>query len=258
MTLPDDYLEKLLVDLAAGQRLLEEVRVFYGPSLRIERREGVDGVSNFHIDPHNPSGLAASIGLNTTTDRIRAAATHELLHLAQHARGPPVVYTMTGPYTDVQFTEINEILKRVVNVVQHDLFIDEFIGTGLPLSEFQTRRRDDPKYRAMARRLRGEPTLEDRCRWAFEFLNNHISIKHGDPGAKRLADSCRTHGENAMPEFKSNADAIEAWVASRAHLDRTKYAPAIRALLPLLHLPVQVRFCELQESPGSAPRVKLL
>src|SRR5436309_3391833 len=87
--LAPNYLDQLFADLPVGQRLLASVRGFYGPAFRVDRHDTADRMSWFSIVTGGPALKLAEavICLNTTTDRITAAALHELLHLSLPMRG---------------------------------------------------------------------------------------------------------------------------------------------------------------------------
>ena len=261
---PTEYLDHIFAEFPPAQKLLREVRDFYGPVLRIELTDNPNGVSGYGIDLGQQTLCVsdAVIRLNTTTDRIAAAATHELLHLVQPIRGFNVICTLSpGPFHRKQMAHVQTVLHKIENIIHHDIFLDEFLATGLPLSQFMVEgRRVIPKYKAEARSYRGTVLTKATAWyawswWMFEFLNNHIAIRHGDQEAQAYAGSTEKFGSRVLPKFKHETKRIREWVAAGKHRQPDSYMDAIRSLIGLLHLPRVQTFGSLQRADGTAPRV---
>lgn len=257
--LTPETLDELFADLPQAQQLLADVREFYGAALQLHRRDNHDGISQFSVDQGRP-GMPfqhARIVLNFASDRVREAGVHELLHLALPSRGFNVPGSLTGQLTDAQFAEVDQVLKKAINIVQHDIFVGEYLAMGLSLERFMARRRDNPQYRALARRLRGRVTPWDRSMWAFEYLNNQLGRRHGDPEAERLSEACLQHGEGAMPDYPATAAAaaIDRWIAKVHHRNTQTYIGALRELFTIIQLPAGISFCRLDLVAGRLPAV---
>lgn len=260
-----DFWSDLFAGYPPGHLLLDEVRNFYGSSLRLERLGNPSAASHFSIDPGGETRgfRSARIYLNTATSRVKAAAVHELLHLCLPARGFPVLNSFTSTHAiDLALWSryVPAFVDKTLNVVQHDVFVDEFVAAGLPISEFLGPRTDHREYGKEARQSIGKFLPPDRAWqpwswWSFEYLNNHISIGHGDDSAKRLAKSTAKWGDRLLSGFSSKALEIETWVTRRRHQCVATYPDSMRELFQILGLPIVLKFCALKPNAGTAPSV---
>jgi hypothetical protein len=261
--LPPDYIDQLFRDFSPGLALLARVRAFYGASFRINLHNEPDGVSHFAIETGGPSLKfeGAIIDLNTTTDRVKAAAMHELLHLSLPIRGFPAVNAMTVTPSATQtvydddIRQLDEVLRKTVNIVQHDIFVEEFVASGLPLQQFLAPRSIQPKYASHVRENRGKELIPNRAWlayswWLYEYLNNYISIRHGDKRAGRYAGRTIKFGSQLLPDFGQKAAQIRAWVARGKHLSAETYPEAMREIFLLMDYPLIPIFCTLTPVDG--------
>ena len=90
--LPAEFLDNLFEGFEPGTSLLAELRAFFGDKLAELVSENAQGTSRFGFDADPRIGALhrAYIALNTESGRVRAAATHELLHLRLRAHGFPI------------------------------------------------------------------------------------------------------------------------------------------------------------------------
>jgi hypothetical protein len=261
MTFPADYLDTLFSDLPAAQSLLRQVRDFYGPTFRLLRHDAPDGVSRFRFDTGGEAMTfnEASILLNTTEPELeRAAAFHELLHLSLPTRGFGVFngrrYAPGYPGRFGAFVEHS--IEEMINVVQHDIFVDDFVAAGLPLSQFLSTKVSNPSYNDEAKNARGRPKdWADWGWWSSEFLKKHLSTKHGMNAAAQLTPIIEKHANRVLPGFDAVAEDIRSWALQLRHREAATYPRAIQDLAVLLRLPVTLMFCALTPVSGSTPAV---
>jgi hypothetical protein len=259
-----DYLERLLAAFPPGQRLLAEIREFYGPTFDVTLHENPDGRSRFEID----TGAAkmefqkALIELNTATDRTVAAAVHELLHLRMPIRGfNPIHAIDLAPRYHAEFPRIDKLLRMTVNIVHHDIFVDEFVAAGLPLSHFLCDGSPPARYGEEAKQSRGKVLVPERAWiawswWSFQFFNCHLSRNHGDEQAERLASSATKWGNRVLPGFDKKTEKIKAWAARGGHKHANTYITAMSELAELMCIPATLKFCVLKLRPSQAPQVE--
>ena len=174
---------------------------FYGPALHVNLQDnGPKGLSGFRFEISTGDSLEAHIDLNTTSNRVQAAALHELLHLSLPARGYPVVRAwapIVAPPSRVQETDIpliNVRINQTFNVVQHDIFVGDFLASGLPLDQFLGPRAF-PHYGDKAKEVKGK-TIDParvwihRSMWTLFYLGERFGTRHGDPRAEDFSKMC--------------------------------------------------------------------
>ena len=262
-TKSQDYIQKVFDDFSLGQELLTRVETFYGDSFSLEIIETSDRVSSYHFDLGGESEIfqCARIQLNSESRRQRAAAFHELLHLCQPVRGFALIQQIISePKDAAQMDFLIDIQNKIQNVIAHDCFLDEFLQTGLPLSEFIVPRTETHKYEDVAksyRRIKRTPEIEWHARswWAFEYFNNYIGIAHGDLQAKQLAEHAERSAIKVLPDFGDTAQLIRNWVGRKKHCKAATYVEAVRELLELMKYP-EVVFCVLDVVRDAPPSIR--
>jgi hypothetical protein len=188
---------------------------------------------------------------------------HELFHLELPLSGFVLLHANSFTPSHAQpLTYVDDIIGRVLNVVQHDQFVLDFVAAGLPLSEFMGKRDGVANYKAEARSYRGKQIVRGLewwpwSWWSYEYFNNYISIKHGDADARDDAIEAEKWGARALPRFERTAAGIRQWVNAGKHRDAATYQDALRQLMTLLHLPPVKAFSSLSYVAGSAPQVKI-
>ena len=120
--------------------LLNEVVSFFGTSLQVlaTETEGED-TSNYviNIDTGNLIYHDASIFLNTRSNRVPAAACHELLHLQLFTKQLPSARGIElGPEWGDLRRDVAFFFATVNNAVHHEIFLADFLRIGFPLNEF--------------------------------------------------------------------------------------------------------------------------
>jgi len=270
--LSPQFLNDLFANFPPGQNLLAEVRAFYGPALVIERHDEPDGMSHFSIDAGttDPAFKRAQIQLNTTTVRTKAALMHELLHLILPARGFNLVRALSleprHQVAQVAIDHIAEIMEKLTNSIHHDIFIDEFLRSGLSIEQFLVDSvRQVPNYKREAKQYQGQKIIEQAAWfpwswWTFEYINNHLAAKHGRDGneAARLNERVEKFGSRILADFKQTTRQLRAWVLRGKHRDPRSYMEALRELMDLLHMPKIQTFSSLTRVDGAAPRVDII
>lgn len=261
--LPPDFLDQIFADFPPGQTLLAEVRAFYGPALWIERHDEPDGISHFAID----TGAAAfrlgrvTIQLNTTTSRTKPAFFHELLHLSLPIRGFDVLHALSAQSQHhVALDHINNVQASLTNVVQHDIFLPDFLRSGLPIEHFLAAGRKTLNYRQAAKKQQDQRVPEQwpwfvQSFWGFEYLNNYLAELHGN-GSAGLTKETYKIGCRVLPTFSKTAHSLREWVKSGEHLEPATYAAAMVKVMYLLQMPQIESFAKLAPVAGSFPRVE--
>jgi hypothetical protein len=261
--MPTHDLAKILADCSPAVELLSSVSEFYGSSFNVSIRATSDGVSHFSIDPGQEDLLfkSASITVNPTGNRVKEAVVHELLHLNLPIIGFNPVHTLSlADRYAVEFPRIDETIKKTVNVVQHTIFLEQFIEMGLPIDRFLAAAQTEPQYGAEARQYLGAQLDEDRAWiawswWSLEFLRNYLAIQHGDKKAKSFARSAAKWGDRLLPGFKRKTNDISDWFEKSDHKHPAKYQNAMNSLFTLMEIPATVRYCALKASPNGRPSV---
>jgi hypothetical protein len=254
------YLDRQFADARFDRvrELLEEVRAFYGPAFRVNLRGTPDGVSSFRLPTVEGGGarpsLEAHIDLNTTTDRVPAAACHELLHLALPARGFPVPRGLMTTADSKDDADITELINQTINVVQQDIFFDEFLARGLPANQFLSPQKII-SYKEQAKHLMKETGWRRSALWPLWYLDLRLRVTQGDPRAEGLLRACTIQGSKALPDFADRAAAVQHWINARDHFGADTYACAINSLFEMVGLPASVQFRKLERVEGEGPRL---
>jgi hypothetical protein len=267
--LPLTYLETLFSDFAPGEALLREVSDFYGSKFFIRRNDVPSGESKFTIDSGGERAIFqhATISLNTTTNRVRAAAVHELLHLRQPIRGFPLVRSLAlDPFHHQQAVYIDEALAKTVNILDHDIFVSDFVESGLSIAAFvNINEAVAPSYRTLSKRwtrdLGSAATgLEwiPWSSWALEFLRHKIPARHSVPKAAEFAAGAKKWGAACLSGFGEAADQIEIWILAGRHHHAASYGSALNDLLFLMRLPQIESLVLLKACGAEGPRVQVV
>jgi hypothetical protein len=222
-----------------------------------------NGVSSYYFDLGGESEIfqCARLQLNSESKRQRAAAIHELLHLCQPIRGFALIQQIISePKHVAEMDFLIDVQNKIQNVIAHDCFVDEFLQTGLPLSDFLVPRTDTHKYEEVAksyRRIKRTPEIEWHAQswWAFEYFNNYIGIAHGDLQAKQLAEHAEKCARIVLPDFGDTAQLIRDWVGRKKHCTAATYVEAVRELLELIMFP-EVVFCVLNVVKDAPPSIQ--
>jgi hypothetical protein len=269
--LPLTYLETLFSDFAPGEALLREVSGFYGSKFFIRRNDVPSGESRYTIDSGGEKAIFqhATISLNTTTNRVCAAAVHELLHLRQPIRGFPLVRSLAlDPFHHQQAAYIDDALAKTVNVLDHDIFVSDFVESGLSIAEFvSTNEAVAPSYRNLSKRWKRDlgsaatgTGLEwiPWSSWALEFLRHKLPAKYGIPKEAEFAAGAKKWGATCLSGFGEIADQIETWILAARHHQSTSYGAALSDLLFLMKLPQIESLVLLKACGAEGPRVQIV
>jgi hypothetical protein len=267
--LPLTYLETLFSDFTPGEALLREVSDFYGSKFFIRRNDVPSGESMYTIDAGGEGAIFqhVTISLNTTTNRVRAAAMHELLHIRQPIRGFPLVRSLVlDPFHHQEAAYIDEALAKTTNVLDHDILISAFVESGLPIAEFvNTNEAAAPSYRDLSKRLARDlrsvgAGLEWKpwSFWALEFLRHKIPARHGVPKAVEFAAGAKKWGAACLSGFGEAADQIETWILAGRHHHAASYGQAFNDLLFLMKLPQIESLVLLKAGNADGPRVQIV
>jgi hypothetical protein len=221
-----------------------------------------NGVSSYYFDlGESEIFQCARLQLNSESGRQRAAAIHELLHLCQPIRGFSLIQQIISePKHVAQMDLLIDVQNKIQNVIAHDCFLDVFLQTGLPLSEFLAPRTNIHKYEEIAksyRRAKRTPEIEWHARswWAFEYFNNYIGIAHGDLQGKQLAEHAEKCARRMLPDFGDTAQLIRDWVGRKKHCKAATYVEAMRELLELMKY-LEVVFCVLNDVKDAPPSIR--
>jgi hypothetical protein len=243
--LSGEYLRSLFGDHPSAIRLLDEVVAFYGETLMVRRAQVGDDSSGYGIavDAPNLKYDHAYLNLNTSTNRVPAAACHELLHLRLAARGLPKVRTLElQPEQAVDTGFINAAVNTVINAVEHNIFKDDFVSMGFPIESFLAKTGYVPDYENEAKNFpsNGRPPqllFFDWVWWSREYISNYFGIGQGVENAEFLADSAEKWGTVVLPGFRQTVVLIRQWARIGLYQLAAKYPEAIRQLFEIIHMP---------------------
>jgi hypothetical protein len=264
VALEPSFFETLLADYPAGLALFHDLQRFYGTSLRLTGGETQKGTSTYRIDAGQSSPVfrEASITLNTTGNRVPAAAIHEMLHLRQPLKGFPLARTLElSVYQQGAASDIENTLTRTTNVVDHDIFAHDFIAMGFPIESFlmQGRLQFDVYKNQSKKLIKRRHSIDDAFMWTFynwwslEYLRHFISIEHGTLKSQQLATNVELWGVRALPDFGDIAHRIRRWVSIGRHRGAKSYQSALDELLALMRMPPISSFSLLSSSGDGGP-----
>lgn len=240
-----EYIGSLFKEYPLANNLLDQVIKFYGGSLTFRRAVIADDRSRYtlNIDAQHLKFNGAIINLDTSTDRQAAAACHELLHLQLPIRNFPRIRSLN--LTSVQETVSLRIVSAQIsatNVIDHDIFKDDFVKLGFPLGQFLVASPENIKYKGVARDARDQ-TIPPQLNfvnwnwWCIEYLRHYISMTHGLKQSESLADKVSQWGVKAVPGFKSGMARIREWISEGQHRQPTTYPTAIKKLFDIIQIP---------------------
>lgn len=250
----EEYIRSLFRDYPLANNLLDEVIQFYGGSLVFRRAVMADDRSRYtlNIDAQHLKFNGAIINLDTSTDRQAAAACHELLHLQLPIRKFPRIRSLN--LTSIQEAVSLRIISAQItatNVVDHDIFKEDFVRLGLPLGQFLLASPENINYKSVARGARDQ-TIPPQLNfvnwnwWCIEYLRHYMSMTHGLKQSESLVDKVSQWGVKAVPGFKSGMARIREWISEGQHRQPTTYATAIKKLFEIIQIPRISSFCSLE------------
>ncbi len=262
------YIERLFARSPGCTDLLNDMRAFYGPRLVFRYNRRISGRSSFYIDADMRKLVfnSAIISLNITSNRVLPAAAHELLHLQLRRLTFPLIRSVDLDDIHMRVSgDVVDKINKTTNVIEHQIFVNDFTVMGFALSEFLAAENDSDNYEEHSKE--GDfKSLNDRFKWivwswwALEFLRHYISMSHGRTAAKTLAQSAAHWGTKACgPEFGVCVEQIRQWIMVERYRSPEGYAPALSSLFALMQLPPITSFCVLEPSADlDGPRMRLL
>jgi hypothetical protein len=243
--LPRDYVTSLFNDHPLANNLLDEVAGFYRDSLVIRREKNANDMSGYKldVDAKNLKFNGAIINIDTSTNRVPAAACHELLHLRLPTRNFPRIRSLS--LTPIHQSVVDFVVQAqtsVTNVVDHDIFKDDFIALGFPIEQFLVKSNEIISYKRVARDARNQTTPSQLkftiwSWWCIEYLRHYITSFHGQEDCKIIAEKIAKWGVKALPGFGRGMARIREWVSDGKHRQPTQYAAAMRTLFDIIQIP---------------------
>ncbi len=240
-----EYIRSLFKEYPLANNLLDEVVKFYGASLTIRRSVMPDDRSRYalRIDAQHLKFNGAVINLDTSTDRQAAAACHELLHLQLPIRNFPRIRSLyLNSFQETVSLRIVSAQISATNVIDHDIFKDDFIKLGFPLGQFLVESPENINYKRVARDARDQ-TIPPQLNfvnwnwWCIEYLRHYISFAHGLKQSGPLAEKVAQWGIKAVPGFKNGMARIREWIGEGRHRQPTTYPAAIQKLFDIVQIP---------------------
>jgi hypothetical protein len=256
------YFEAIFAEFPASLALFNE-RKFYGKSLQLQTLAEANNQSRYQINLHNETNTfqSAIIDLNTRGARISAAAAHELLHLRQPIKGFPRVRSLSlNALHGRQISLITVSLDTIVNLLDHDIFVTDFVTLGYPIGSFimPSATKVGLHEREAKRFLKVHRTTPQVFLWPFyvwwsiEYFRHVISIEHGVQEAQKIANNVLIWGNRALPDFDDLAKKIRAWIALGKHRDPKSYVSAVQDFLALVQMPRASSFAMIKSAVGDS------
>jgi hypothetical protein len=238
-------IRRLLADLPGALALLDEVSAFYGDRLAFSAGSPDSLVSTYALDcdAERLRFSSARVILASGSSRQAAAAVHELLHLRLPTRSYPRVRSLEMNQMHQSVAgDLAEGLGKVLNVVDHDIFVADFVSTGLALSDFLGPVGQDPNYKRTWQEMERKHTPQPLMFywwfwWTLEYVRHYISIEHGVPTAEKSAEKVEKWGSKALRGFSSETKNLRNWIKVGRHKDAATYADSIRELLQIMQMP---------------------
>ncbi|MBT1155746.1 hypothetical protein J1C56_09090 [Aminobacter anthyllidis] len=256
-------LERVLAGTESHEALLAEVVDFYGSGLTVTIRETGDGQSRFAVNIDGPTLQFKSAVIDLCNGpRIKEAAVHELLHLALGARGFPLIYALSIDDRHApRFPMIDEAIRKAVNVVQHTVFLEEFLQLGLAADRFLSEEPRQTGYGSEAKKYLGgqldpERAWEAWTWWGLEFLRHHCARRHSGPKTKLSAESIQKWGDRLLHGFKRRTHEMTRLLDGGEQKTPERYRETMTALFGLMSLPADVSYCRLRPRDGLPPRAE--
>ena len=241
-----EYIRSLFSDHPLATALADQVASFYRDALTVRRSSATDDISGYGIsvDQEKLEFHGAFINLNTTTDRVPAAACHELLHLRLRSRGFPLIRSLDldtvqrAIPADVFIATANTIQ----NVIDHDIFKDDFVAMGFPIEQFLAKPTSYPDYELEAKNSRFNATplrlqFTYWMWWSREYFIQYAGIEQGVENSESLAQAVEKCGSEVLPGFRQTIVLIRQWLKSGRHRQAESYPAALRNLFDIMQIP---------------------
>lgn len=164
------------------------------------------------------------------------ALVHELLHLSL-----PIQHSLYTIGFDVNDTALNELFALIHNVLEHDMFIQDFLKMGYSKNKFLALPNLIVDYKQ-----RIKQGGVDHVYWMNEYLRlminlNHISDSKVEECRKGMA-KMRDFALSQYPTLNENFKAIRQWAISKKfHLDN-EHVLEVKDLFAIMGLPLPTRY----------------
>lgn len=137
---------------------------------------------------------------------------------------------------------VGKAQTSVTNVVDHDIFKDDFIALGFPIEQFLVKSNEPISYKRVARDARNQTTPSQLkfmiwSWWCIEYLRHYITSFHGQEDCELLAEKVAKWGRRSVPGFERGMARIREWISEGKHRQPTQYAAAMQALFDIIQIP---------------------
>jgi hypothetical protein len=262
-----EYIRSLFSDHPLATALVDEVASFYRDALTVRRSSATDDLSGYGIlvDQEKLEFHGVFFNLNTTTDRVPAAACHELLHLRLRSRGFPLIRSLDLDTVQqaIPADVFGATANTIQNVIDHDIFKDDFVAMGFPIEQFLAKSNDNPDYEIEAKNSRFKATPSQLqftywMWWSREYLIQFAGIEQGVKNSESLAEAVEQWGTQVLPGFRQTIILIRQWLKTGRHRQVESYPAALRNLFDIMQIPPISSFYSLKLANSGQITIQLI
>jgi len=244
MPLTSDQVREILSPHPLAIAIYNNLVDFFGNGFLVEKQvTGSQSTFVFDIDPYPLVFKKVVACVVVDAGNVPASLTHELLHLKLGSLGFPRLYGINNVDPILSAGQVQVIYTQLSNVVDHDIFLDEFLATGLPRGDFLRRmsKRENPEELISVlkdSRIKGLPKKYARPRYYFEYLKTWITGNHlHNLEDLEIANRLEAGAREWLDPMGTDLERIRQWFQIGAHRSPETYVESSNHLLGILGLP---------------------
>ncbi len=239
--------------------LATEICDFYGDCLHYNENSFFES-SQYQIKmQHDPIAIqCARIELQLGTSRTAEALCHELLHLNTRICGYPFGEKFFIPYELSPYASaITGLYPKIGNLLEHELFLEEFLNLGFDKNNFLGSISPPPDYEKLASAALNSRFYRKEIGfswWCLEYFRHWVSTRHwiGDePGI--YADYALFWGSRVHHSMRRTAKQIMELIESGALLDKRRHHHYVNRLLELMRIPKFTEWAFIRNNSSHGP-----
>lgn len=239
--------------------LAAEICNFYGDCLHYYENSIFES-SHYHIKmQHDPIAIQyARIELQLGTLRTAEALCHELLHLNTRICGYPFGEKFFIPFELSPYASaITGFYPKIGNLLEHELFLKEFINLGFDKNNFLGSISPPPDYEKLASAALNSIFYRKEIGfswWCLEYFRHWISTRHwiGDePGI--YADYALFWGSRVHSSMRRTVKEIMKLIESGSLLDKNRHHHYVNKLLELMRIPKFTEWAFIRNNSSQGP-----
>ena len=246
------FMKERILSLISNQKrnmiepLVDEIYYFYNDKIELKTTQNRN--SRFIRDIiETPEGFVP-FGLIELSNSFYSeeALVHELLHLAMPLTHQ--VYTIGFDYSDKGLFEITTLIQ---NVLEHDMFLNEYLDLGFSIDKFLA----EPNLIINYNKRRKEGSLNS-VYWIHEYLRLSITLNHLPlrlkPVCRKAIDTVRKLAFKEFNYLENDFKKIKNWIDSKKFHE--EHFIEIRTLFEIFNIEPPTKILSIDE-PGKLKEI---